>query len=119
MNGGPIQPLLKAVFHAALLPERLRSDLCQLEPSLFNRYRRYYFLSADGRFRLTVDTDLQFGRASASNGLRATLTPFARTLILELKFGATEAEQADRVTNSLPFRLARYSKYVLGIGRLG
>lgn len=119
VNGGPIQPLLKAVFHAALLPERLRSDLCQLEPSLFNRYRRYYFLSADGRFRLTVDTDLQFGRASASNGLRATLTPFARTLILELKFGATEAEQADRVTNSLPFRLARYSKYVLGIGRLG
>jgi hypothetical protein len=119
VNGGAIHPLLRSAFDAALLPERLRFDVSQREPSLFNRYRRYYFLSADGRFRLTVDTDLQFGRASASNGLRATLTPFARTLILELKFGATEAEQADRVTNSLPFRLARCSKYVLGIGRLG
>ena len=119
LNGGTIQPLLKSVFDAALLPERLRSDLCHREPSLFNRYQRYYFLSADGRFRLTVDADLQFGRGSASNGLRATLTPCAPAQILELKFGPSEAEQADRVTNSLPFRLARCSKYVLGIARLG
>ena len=118
-NGGMIQPLLKSAFDAALLPERLRSDLCQREPSLFNRYRRYYFLSGDGRFRLTVDTELQFGCGGSSNGLRATLTPFAPAQILELKFGPSEAEQADRVTNSLPFRLARCSKYVLGIGRLG
>jgi hypothetical protein len=119
VNGDAIHPLLKSAFAAALLPEGLRSDLCQREPSLFNRYRRYYFLSGDGRFRLTVDTDLQFGRASASNGLQATLIPFAPAQILELKFGPSEAEQADRVTNSLPFRLARCSKYVLGIGHLG
>jgi VTC domain len=118
-NGGMIQPLLKSAFEAALLPERLRFDLSQREPSLFNRYRRYYFLSGDGRFRLTVDTELQCGRGSASNGLRATLTPCAPTQILELKFGPSEVEQADRVTNFLPFRLARCSKYVLGIGRLG
>jgi hypothetical protein len=119
VNGDAIHPLLKSAFDAALLPERLRFDLYQREPSLFSCYRRYYFVSGDGRFRLTVDTELQCGRASASNGLRATLSPVVPTSILELKFGPSEAEQADRVTNSLPFRLARCSKYALGIGRLG
>jgi hypothetical protein len=119
LNGEAVHPLLKSAFEAALLPESLRFDLCQREPALFNRYRRYYFLSGDGRFRLTVDTELQCGRGGASNGLRTALVPFPPTLIIELKFGPSEAEQADRVTNSLPFRLARSSKYVLGIGRLG
>jgi VTC domain len=102
LNGGALPPLLKSALDAALLPERLRSDLCHRERSLFNRYRRYYCLSGDGRFRLTVDTELQFGRGSASNGLRATMTPFAPTQILELKYGPSEAEHADRVTNLLP-----------------
>jgi len=119
VNGGAIHTILKSAFDAALLPERLRFDLSQREPSVFNRYRRYYFVSGEGRFRLTVDTDLQCACGSASNGLRATLTPCAPTHILELKYGPSEAERADRVTNSLPFRLARCSKYVLGIGRVG
>ena len=119
LNGEAVHPLLKSTFAAALLPESLRFDLCQREPSLFNRYRRYYFLSGDGRFRLTVDAELQCGRVGASNGLRTILVPFPRALIIELKYGPSEAEQADRVTNSLPFRLARSSKYALGVGRLG
>jgi hypothetical protein len=118
VNGEAVHPLLKSAFDAALLPESLRFDLCQREPSLFNRYRRYYFMSGDGRFRLTVDTDLQCSSGGASIGLPATLTPCAPRQILELKFGPSEAEQADRVTNSLPFRLARCSKYVLGMGHL-
>jgi hypothetical protein len=119
VDGEAVHPLLKSAFDAALLPERLRFDLCQREPALFNRYRRYYFLSGDGRFRLTVDTDLQCARANASNGLRTTLIPLVPMQIIELKFGPADAEQADCVTNSLPFRMARCSKYVLGIGRLG
>ena len=40
-------------------------------------------------------------------------------VILELKFAPRHAElAADAVTNSLPFRLAKCSKYVLGIERL-
>ena len=43
----------------------LRAALQQLRPSLVNRYQRRYFLSADGRFRLTIDWDLQFWPALA------------------------------------------------------
>jgi hypothetical protein len=39
-------------------PVRLCLDLCR--PSLVNRYRRGYFLSADGDIRLTVDSEFEF-----------------------------------------------------------
>ena len=119
LNGGALQPLLDHAFDAAALPERLRSHLRQLEPALFNRYRRHYFVSSDRRFRLTVNTDLQFGHCATPAGARTTLRPLLSRLILELKFGPAEAESAERVTNLFPFRLARCSKYALGIEHVG
>jgi hypothetical protein len=119
LNGGALRSLLYDTFDTAQLPERLRFNLHCLEPSLFNRYRRYYFLSGDRRFRLTVDTDLQFGRATAQGGSGAALVRLPPILILELKFGPSEAERASRITNALPFRLARCSKYALGIEQVG
>jgi hypothetical protein len=44
--------------------------------------------------------------------------PPAAPVVIELKFGLAEAEFAAPVTNALPFRLARCSKYVLGINAL-
>ena len=40
------------------------------------------------------------------------------TLILELKYAAADAVPAQAVTNLLPCRLGRCSKYVLGIEAL-
>jgi hypothetical protein len=39
-------------------------------------------------------------------------------VVIEVKYGLAEAEAAPKVANGLPFRLARCSKYVLGINRL-
>ena len=39
-------------------------------------------------------------------------------VIIELKFGLHHVEGAAPVANALPFRLARCSKYVIGIERL-
>jgi hypothetical protein len=44
--------------------------------------------------------------------------PPAAPVVIELKFGLAEAEYAAPITNALPFRLARCSKYVLGINTL-
>ncbi|MCW5556507.1 MAG: VTC domain-containing protein [Verrucomicrobiae bacterium] len=44
------------------LPEAVRMELAHMEPALINRYRRKYFLSADGHYRITVDTGLEFYR---------------------------------------------------------
>ncbi len=88
-------------------------------PSLMNRYRRAYYRTADGHFRLTVDTDMSYRTV---NGWRhAFRDRYADPLltILELKYDVSQSEEAFRITEKLPFRVSKYSKYVYGIGCLG
>src|ERR1035441_2957866 len=69
MNGHVWKPDLETAFDSANLPALTRSALHYLQPSLLNRYQRHYFQSADGRFRLTVDSDLQFAAARQAEGM--------------------------------------------------
>lgn len=119
INGGVARDGLETAFGRAGMPEMLRSALRHLEPSLGNRFHRHYFRSADGRFRLTVDSNLQFYGLRIAAGSLIPLTPGGPAVIIELKFASQHAEQAVPITNALPFRLARCSKYVLGIESLG
>ncbi len=105
-------------FDSANLPEFLRAALRLREPSLFNRYRRHYFVSGDGRFRLTVDSELRFGQVGKAALPDSSLSPSSAFLVVELKFLPEHALQAAAVTNNLPFRLTRCSKYVLGVQRI-
>jgi hypothetical protein len=109
---------LGSAFEAASLPGLLRAELKHKRPALLNRYRRHYFLSRDTRFRLTVDHQLQFARVPMNHRPAVGLSPSTTTLILELKFRPEVAEEAQAVTATLPFRLARFSKYVAGVERL-
>jgi VTC domain len=118
MNGHVSRPDLEAAFDGANLPGLTRSVLHHLQPSLLNRYQRHYFQSADGRFRLTVDSNLQFAAARQAQGMGVSFRPPDALVVIELKYGLAEAEYAAPVTNSLPFRLARCSKYVLGVTSL-
>jgi len=118
MNGHVSRTDLEAAFDGANLPELTRLALRHLQPSLLNRYRRHYFQSADGRFRLTVDSDLQFAPARQVQGTGISFTPPATPIVVELKYGLAQAEVTASVTNSMPFRMARCSKYVLGVTRL-
>jgi hypothetical protein len=128
VSGKLTHPLPPLAFHRGLpvsqiapaldretVGEPLRAALRQLCPSLVNRYQRRYFLSADGRFRLTVDWDLQFWPARFVPGGTTAIRPREPGVIIELKFGPDHAEQAAPVTNALSLRMARCSKYVLGI----
>jgi hypothetical protein len=118
MNGRVSRSDLEAAFDCAILPALTRSALHHLQPSLLNRYQRYYFQSADRRFRLTVDSDLQFAATRQAQGMEVSFSASAPLVVIELKFGLAEAESAAPVTNTLPFRLSRCSKYVLGINAI-
>jgi hypothetical protein len=88
------------------------------EPALLNRYRRDYLLSADRRFRLTIDRELRFERVHG-RGVDAPCAVDERdAVILELKYDAADDGAAQHVTRRLPFRLGKYSKYLQGITRL-
>ena len=117
-NGGCLRAQLGPAFDASQVPPILRSALRHEEPALFNRYERHYFQSCDGKFRLTVDWGLQFAGVACELRQAIDLSPPARTLILELKFGPEVAEEVDAITNALPFRVARFSKYVAGTERI-
>jgi hypothetical protein len=115
LNGSIDHRELAASFDRAGLPAPLRSRLHQLRPVLVNRYQRHYLRSADGRFRLTVDGQLEFHGARLTTDDTDGRHDPSELVILELKFDARHAETAAAVTNAFPFRLQRCSKYVLGI----
>lgn len=118
MNAHLSRTDLETAFDAARLPELARAALRHLQLSLLNRYQRHYFQSANQRFRLTVDSGLQFAAARQAPGAEVSFCPPASLIVIELKFGLAEAESAATITNPLPLRLARCSKYVFGINRL-
>jgi hypothetical protein len=115
VNGGLARADLNAALAQAALPEMLRTVLRHLEPAVVVRYHRQYFLSADGCFRLTVDSQLQFAGMHPVTGALTRLSAITHPVIVELKYAPPHAENAAAVTNAFPFRLKRCSKFVLGI----
>ncbi len=114
VNGG-LAPLdLSETLARACLPENLHWALRHLESAVVVCYLRHYFESADGRFRLTVDSDLRFLGVHPNTGFMSPVMTGPLPVIVELKFDP-QMEHVARVTNALPFRLARCSKYVLGL----
>jgi len=117
INEGCLRSLLESAFdNATALPPILLSALRHLEPALLNRYQRHYFLSRDGKFRLTVDSDLQFGPVQPPHRPPEALwLRSVPTVVLELKYRTEIAHDAVLVANEFPFRSTRFSKYVVGI----
>jgi hypothetical protein len=118
VNGGLAPADLAAALAGAGQPENLRWAMRLLEPAVVVSYLRHYFQSADGGFRVTVDSRLQFCGVHPATGTMTALPEASVPPIIELKFDPLHAGQAALLTNALPFRLARCSKYVLGIERL-
>jgi len=89
-------------------------------PALANRYRRRYLVSADGRFRMTIDTAVRFERVHGEPP-RGPFTCFEERdlVVLELKYDATHDGGAAAILGRLPYRVTRFSKYLSGIARLG
>jgi hypothetical protein len=115
VNGQALESCLAAVFDSAAMPERLKADLHHLVPCLINQYQRHYFVSADGYFRLTLDTEFRFG---AGRGTYVKVSPAGSgvpSVVLELKYEPQHCDKAEALTNAIPFRMTRCSKFVLGV----
>jgi SPX domain protein involved in polyphosphate accumulation len=99
------------------LPKLIRKS-GTLRPTLINSYRRSYFLSADGKYRVTVDDELRFLRPFD------TLSGFIvypwedRTNVIELKYAMEDDDRARDVASAFQFRLSKMSKYVAGVYQL-
>lgn len=107
---------VRGLIRSAEMNDALRQNLLNLRLSLANRYRRAYFLSANRKFRVTVDSELRFHGLSAL-GRIGFLGRWVggSDRILELKYDEHDDPQADPVVRHFPFRVTRSSKFVTGL----
>ncbi len=97
--------------------QKLPESLCPLHliPVLQNQYLRSYYLNAEGNFRLTIDRNIKYQK-----GIDHALTDRSygiedHRIVLELKFGQDDIPNQKEITQYIPFRTSKHSKYVTGI----
>jgi len=85
-------------------------------PTILNRYLRRYFVSADDRIRVTVDTDQavwdQRYKSVPNYDQQAHLPD---TLVVEFKFARDDRELASSIIQTMPIRVGRHSKFMNGV----
>ena len=109
------QRALGRLLQSAALPPAVRLHLRSLRVVLCNRYHRRYFVSSDGRFRITIDAQMAYYRVKPHGGRFGAPFRDARPIIVELKYDRDADSAADRIANFFPFIVTRNSKYVTGI----
>jgi hypothetical protein len=96
------------------VPPLLISQLAGLRSVLHNRFRRQYFLSADGGFRLTLDQQLSFRAARGISPLGGVIVKDTASAIIEMKYDSNQPG-AEKISNAFPFRVSKNSKYLTGV----
>ena len=99
------------------LPGEVKASLAALDVVLLNRYRRTYFLSADKKFRITIDTDMEYYRIAGLRNSYLSRISDRNSGVVELKYDPVDDVRAERITSAFPFRVTKNSKYVQGIDR--
>jgi SPX domain protein involved in polyphosphate accumulation len=112
----------KSTYRTALanthLPPPIHQGARQLNPILVNRYYRWYYATKDGRFRITLDTQLLFHHVAQLNNRFIHHQSIHDNFIVEFKYQAEDELEAQRISRRLPFRVTKSSKYVQGIDRV-
>ncbi len=103
------------LFKKSGLPEGILEELKGLNPSLLNNYGRRYYRSVDHKFRFTVDYDLKYFDFSSNMFSLGLGKRDLQNTILELKYNQEYDDHAMDITQHLPIRLNKSSKYVNGI----
>jgi hypothetical protein len=115
LDGGFSQRYFQQVIGNSDLPADVRMRLRGLQVVLCNRYYRWYYATRDQRFRLTVDTDLDYFRIKKVGNRFVSRYLDRSHVVVELKYDKLLDPQADRMAGFFPFIVTRNSKYVTGI----
>lgn len=110
---------LMSLIRSSELPALIKEELLLMQPTLLNHYSRKYFQSANHKYRLTIDWDMEFYALDRKyNTFYKKIEDFYN-IVLELKYSDSDDNMADIITGHLPFRISKSSKYVRGIDYLG
>tara|TARA_Y100000589_G_scaffold331705_1_gene386478 strand:+ start:48 stop:677 length:630 start_codon:yes stop_codon:yes gene_type:complete len=84
-------------------------------PTLLNSYVRKYYETFNKDFRITVDSRLKNFSINNATGQHTENNLTESFNILELKYLSTKESDASIISNFLPFRMTKFSKYIYGI----
>jgi len=90
-------------------------ELLQRNPVLYNSYVRRYFLTKDGKYRITLDKHLWYSPMPVALLDVDTYSRYEHMLVLEIKFDEKDFPGASSLINELGYSIDRNSKYVNGI----
>jgi hypothetical protein len=100
------------------IPLSVKEEVGSLKPTLLNSYIRSYYLSADKKFRITIDHQLTYYKIVYSGNTFLNKKTDLNATILELKYDSVYEEEAKEVGSAFPFMLTKNSKYLQGLERV-
>lgn len=109
---------IQQIFKESGLPLPILESIKKVFPTLLNSYKRRYYLSADNKFRITVDFDLEYRKINSKFNKFFIKPAFDENKIIELKYGLSDDNTAKTIATQFPFRLYKNSKYVNGINTI-
>lgn len=106
---------LQEVLTRSQLPDSVLELTNHLTPALHNRYYRSYYLSIDGNYRATIDSELSFAPLHQLRAALACTHHDHDSIILELKYSSQLEEEARLLTKHLPTNFHKHSKFIRGL----
>lgn len=109
---------LRRLLIRSALPGRLGLHIRDLDAVLMNRYRRRYFESADGAYRITLDDRLEYYRVNKFSNPFLCRVMDGDNVVVELKYQPEHDDSAWKMLGQLGARVTRNSKFASGVERL-
>jgi len=107
--------ILKKALDNSQLPEWVDTIVKQMVPILLNSYQRSYFQSANKCYRITVDDNQIFYSVGKINNTFSHSIKDKKNVILEIKYKDKEENKINKISQHIPFRMTKHSKYVYGV----
>lgn len=95
-------------------PAQLQENLSNLVPSLYNRYHRSYFISANEKVRLTLDEDVLHKAIYSTVWIEEP----DDLKIIEFKYNQNEFFDGERALKNFSYVQDKSSKYIRGLLRI-
>ena len=92
----------------------IKQLLKTMKPSYMGSYMREYFLTVDGKVRMTIDSEL-VGRRQIFDNSFCWPRAVGDEVIVELKYKSADMSKASSLIQSFPVTLMKHSKYVYGM----
>ena len=95
----------------------LHTVLPLLRPVLINRYERKYLISADQKYRVTIDQGMCYFTNSTNKSSFENPEKISG-VVVEVKYLPIDHDGVSIITNQIPIRLSKFSKYLNGVEAL-